>query len=103
MNCALIRYLNKCKGRSNRKIAKYVFHYQPITNLIKFDILKSQEAAFILNVNFFLQVRKIFNCGAFISQTIFMILAASLSSPAAIITCLTIAVGLGGFAWSGFG
>ncbi|KAJ9573903.1 hypothetical protein L9F63_008702 [Diploptera punctata] len=48
------------------------------------------------------QVRKLFNCGAFISQTIFMLLAAFLLSPAGSVTCLTIAVGLGAFAWSGF-
>lgn len=48
------------------------------------------------------QVRKLFNCGAFISQTVFMLLAAFLLTPVGSITCLTIAVGLGGFAWSGF-
>ncbi|XP_069674254.1 vesicular glutamate transporter 2-like [Periplaneta americana] len=48
------------------------------------------------------QVRKVFNCGAFISQTVFMLLAAFLLTPVGAVTCLTIAVGLGGFAWSGF-
>ncbi|GFG28742.1 hypothetical protein Cfor_02989 [Coptotermes formosanus] len=48
------------------------------------------------------QVRKLFNCGAFISQTVFMLLAAFLLTPAGAVTCLTIAVGLGAFAWSGF-
>ncbi|XP_025419440.1 vesicular glutamate transporter 1-like isoform X2 [Sipha flava] len=48
------------------------------------------------------QVRKIFNCGAFVSQTIFMCLAANSTSEVASITCLTLAVGLGAFAWSGF-
>ncbi|KAL0266390.1 UNVERIFIED_CONTAM: hypothetical protein PYX00_008943 [Menopon gallinae] len=61
------------------------------------DFLRSRE---ILSTT---AVRKIFNCTAFISQTIFMVLSAYLTSPAVIITCLTIAVGLGGFAWSGFG
>ncbi|XP_063991566.1 sialin [Diachasmimorpha longicaudata] len=48
------------------------------------------------------QVRKIFNCGAFLSQTIFMITSAFVSSATAAVVCITIAVGLGGFAWSGF-
>ncbi|CAB3387735.1 Hypothetical predicted protein [Cloeon dipterum] len=47
-------------------------------------------------------VRKLFNCGAFISQTTFMMLAAYLLTPLASVACLTVAVGLGGFAWSGF-
>ncbi|XP_030370470.1 sialin [Scaptodrosophila lebanonensis] len=48
------------------------------------------------------QVRRNFNCGAFLSQTIFMILTAYLLDPAWSVVCLTIAVGLGAFAWSGF-
>ncbi|XP_033219220.1 vesicular glutamate transporter 2.2 isoform X2 [Belonocnema kinseyi] len=48
------------------------------------------------------QVRKIFNCGAFLCQTIFMTTAAFVLNPAGAVSCLTIAVGLGGFAWSGF-
>lgn len=48
------------------------------------------------------QVRKVFNCGAFLSQTIFMLLAAKVLTPVASIILLTLSVGLGGFAWSGF-
>ncbi|EFA03048.1 vesicular glutamate transporter 2.2 [Tribolium castaneum] len=48
------------------------------------------------------QVRKLFNCGAFIAQTVFMLGAAFWLTPAGTISCLTLAVGLGGFAWSGF-
>ncbi|KAL2725286.1 vesicular glutamate transporter 22 isoform X3 [Vespula squamosa] len=49
------------------------------------------------------QVRKIFNCGAFIFQTIFMTSTAFVSTTVGAVICITIAVGLGGFAWSGFG
>ncbi|KAF5289891.1 hypothetical protein FQA39_LY14953 [Lamprigera yunnana] len=49
------------------------------------------------------QVRKTFNCGAYIAQTVFMLAAAYLLSPVGTTICLTLAVGLGGFAWSGFG
>lgn len=49
------------------------------------------------------QVRKAFNCGAFIFQTIFMICTAFILTPSGVVICITIAVGLGGFAWSGFG
>ncbi|XP_066582739.1 sialin [Prorops nasuta] len=49
------------------------------------------------------QVRKIFNCGAFIFQTVFMIATAFILKPTGAVACITIAVGLGGFAWSGFG
>ncbi|XP_051167950.1 vesicular glutamate transporter 2.2 [Leptopilina boulardi] len=48
------------------------------------------------------QVRKTFNCGAFLSQTMFMTAAAFVTNPVGAVACLTIAVGLGGFAWSGF-
>ncbi|XP_067676139.1 sialin-like [Haliotis asinina] len=47
-------------------------------------------------------VRRIFTCGAFAIQAVFMIAAGYLMTPVAGMTCLTIAVGLGGFAWSGF-
>ncbi|XP_063821196.1 sialin-like [Ostrinia nubilalis] len=47
-------------------------------------------------------IRKLFNCGAFISQTIFMVAAAYATTVTSCLICLTIAVGLGGFAWSGF-
>ncbi|XP_078048351.1 major facilitator superfamily transporter 9 isoform X2 [Augochlora pura] len=49
------------------------------------------------------QVRKLFNCGAFIFQTIFMTATGFIFTPAGVVICITIAVGLGGFAWSGFG
>lgn len=48
------------------------------------------------------QVRKLFNCGAFVSQTVFMYLAANSTTEVGSIFCLTMAVGLGAFAWSGF-
>ncbi|GLV41384.1 Major Facilitator Superfamily Transporter 9 [Carabus blaptoides fortunei] len=48
------------------------------------------------------QVRKIFNCGAFVAQTVFMLGAAFLLSPVGSMVCLTLAVGLGAFAWCGF-
>lgn len=48
------------------------------------------------------QVRRYFNCGAFLAQTVFMMLAALLLHPVNSMICITIAVGLGAFAWSGF-
>ncbi|KAG5678082.1 hypothetical protein PVAND_007784 [Polypedilum vanderplanki] len=48
------------------------------------------------------QVRRYFNCLAFLAQTIFMLLAAFLLHPTTSMVCITIAVGLGAFAWSGF-
>lgn len=48
------------------------------------------------------QVRKIFTCGAFLSQTIFMLTATYLLSPVGTTACISTAVGLGGFAWAGF-
>ncbi|XP_021932436.1 sialin-like isoform X2 [Zootermopsis nevadensis] len=48
------------------------------------------------------QVRKMFTCVAYLSQTIFMLLAAFLLTPAGAVTCISIAVGLGGFALAGF-
>lgn len=48
------------------------------------------------------QVRRYFNCGGFLAQTIFMMLAAYLLNPIASIMCIVIAVGLGAFAWCGF-
>ena len=48
------------------------------------------------------QVRRYFNCSAFLAQTIFMMLAAFLLHPVTSMVCITIAVGLGAFAWSGF-
>uniref|UniRef100_A0A7G3ATP0 Putative permease of the major facilitator superfamily protein n=1 Tax=Lutzomyia longipalpis TaxID=7200 RepID=A0A7G3ATP0_LUTLO len=48
------------------------------------------------------QVRKYFNCGAFLAQTVFMMLAAYLLDPVGTVACITVAVGFGAFAWSGF-
>lgn len=48
------------------------------------------------------QVRRYFNCAAFLAQTVFMLLAAFLLHPTTSIVCITIAVGIGAFAWSGF-
>ncbi|XP_013392278.1 vesicular glutamate transporter 3 [Lingula anatina] len=47
-------------------------------------------------------VRKLFTCGAYVFQTVFMITAAYLMTPAAAITAITIAVGFGGLTWAGF-
>lgn len=48
------------------------------------------------------QVRKVFNCTGFLSQTVFMLIAAFWSHPIGSIFCLTMAVGLGAMAWPGF-
>lgn len=48
------------------------------------------------------QVRRYFNCGGFLAQTVFMMLAAYLLDPTGTIICIIIAVGLGAFAWCGF-
>lgn len=48
------------------------------------------------------QVRKLFNCGAFVCQSIFMAATAYFMTPIIAISCITAAIGLGGFAWSGF-
>ncbi|XP_044011880.1 sialin-like [Aphidius gifuensis] len=48
------------------------------------------------------QVRKIFTCGAFIGQSIFIVLSGFLSSSFQVIFCITSAISIGGFAWSGF-
>ena len=48
------------------------------------------------------QVRRYFNCGAFLAQTVFMTMTAYLLDPTLSVVCITIAVGLGAFAWSGF-
>ncbi|XP_012945000.1 sialin [Aplysia californica] len=47
-------------------------------------------------------VRKVFTCGAFALQAVFMVAAGYLMSRAAAVACLTVAVGIGGFAWAGF-
>ncbi|XP_070534945.1 vesicular glutamate transporter 1-like [Ptychodera flava] len=46
--------------------------------------------------------RKLFNCTAFTLQAAFMIGTAYTRSAAVAVACLTIGVGFGGFAWSGF-
>ncbi|XP_050307576.1 sialin-like [Anthonomus grandis grandis] len=48
------------------------------------------------------QVRKIFNCTGFVTQTIFMMGAAFWSDRIGTVFCLSLAVGLGAFAWAGF-
>ncbi|XP_041771884.1 sialin-like [Anopheles merus] len=48
------------------------------------------------------QVRRYFNCGAFLAQTVFMLVGAYILRPAPTLTCITIAVGCGAFAWCGF-
>lgn len=48
------------------------------------------------------QVRRYFNCGGFLSQTVFMMAAAYIQSPTGSIICIITAVGLGAFAWCGF-
>lgn len=47
-------------------------------------------------------VRKIFTCSAFLSQVILMIVIAYVMTPVVVMVCLTISIGMGGFAWSGF-
>lgn len=48
------------------------------------------------------QVRKFFNCGGFLAQCTFMMLAAYVLQPTFVIVCLTLGVGLGAFSLSGF-
>uniref|UniRef100_A0A182Y2L1 Sialin n=1 Tax=Anopheles stephensi TaxID=30069 RepID=A0A182Y2L1_ANOST len=48
------------------------------------------------------QVRRYFNCGAFLVQTIFMLVGALILRPGPTLACITIAVGCGAFAWCGF-
>ncbi|KAL4228698.1 hypothetical protein ACF0H5_011741 [Mactra antiquata] len=47
-------------------------------------------------------VRKLFTCGAFFIQVVFMIGAGYTMTKTSCMICLTIAVGVGGFAWGGF-
>lgn len=56
----------------------------------KFDLLSTTNT------------RKFFTAGAFMSQALFMTIAAFTMTPGAAISCLSFAVGLGGFAWAGF-
>ena len=39
---------------------------------------------------------------AFVFQMVFLIITAYVMTPVAAVTCITIAVGVGGFAWAGF-
>lgn len=48
------------------------------------------------------QVRRFFNCLAFLGQTIFMLLAAILMDKVTSIVCITIAAAIGAFGWNGF-
>ncbi len=48
------------------------------------------------------QVRKLFTCGSYLCQTIFMSLTALLMFRGAAITCISLSLGCGGFAWAGF-
>nr|XP_023021827.1 sialin-like [Leptinotarsa decemlineata] len=48
------------------------------------------------------QVRRTFNCSGFVAQTVFMMTAAYWLHPVGTTFCLTMAVGLGAFAWAGF-
>ncbi|XP_064594982.1 vesicular glutamate transporter 2-like [Liolophura sinensis] len=47
-------------------------------------------------------VRKVYTCGAFLFQGVFIIAAGYVVSATAAVACITIAVGIGGFALSGF-
>lgn len=47
-------------------------------------------------------VRKLFNCFGFIAQCVFMLIVGFVMNKAAAVVCLTLAVGLGAFAWAGF-
>ncbi|KAB0797495.1 hypothetical protein PPYR_08488 [Photinus pyralis] len=59
-------------------------------------LLKKQ----IFNVT---QVRKIFTCGAYVGQAVFMIMAVYILTPTGSITCVSIASALGGLMWAGSG
>ncbi|XP_058831826.1 vesicular glutamate transporter 2-like isoform X2 [Topomyia yanbarensis] len=48
------------------------------------------------------QVRRNFNCAAFVVQTIFMILGVLILEPIPTISCITVAVAMGAFAWCGY-
>ncbi|GJQ86527.1 hypothetical protein Trydic_g10427 [Trypoxylus dichotomus] len=48
------------------------------------------------------QVRKIYNCSAFVAQTVFLLGTGFAGSAVGSTICLTLAVGLGAFAWAGF-
>jgi MFS family permease len=48
------------------------------------------------------QVRKIFNCGSFIGQALFLVACACIMHPVISITCLFLAASVGSFATSGY-
>ncbi|XP_059615198.1 vesicular glutamate transporter 1-like [Phlebotomus argentipes] len=48
------------------------------------------------------QVRRYFNCGAFIAQMAFMLLTAFITNPTLSIVFITLGVGAGAFPWSGY-
>lgn len=48
------------------------------------------------------QVRKALNCTGFLAQTVFIMISAYWFSQVGTTFCLTMAVGLGAFAWGGF-
>lgn len=48
------------------------------------------------------QVRKLFTCASYICQTLFMTLTAILMKRGWAITCISLSLGCGGFAWAGF-
>ncbi|ESO02282.1 hypothetical protein HELRODRAFT_65417 [Helobdella robusta] len=47
-------------------------------------------------------VRKVFNCTAFLCQALLITTMTFIMTPASVVICLTLAIGMGGFAWSGF-
>ncbi|CAI9737167.1 sialinsialin-like [Octopus vulgaris] len=47
-------------------------------------------------------IRKMFTCSAFVAQAIMMTVAGYLMTREAAVTCITVGVGIGGFAWAGF-
>ncbi|XP_065204041.1 vesicular glutamate transporter 3-like [Planococcus citri] len=48
-------------------------------------------------------IRKLFNCGAFLTQCGFMFMATRFQEPKILVVCLTFANGIGAFAWAAFG
>jgi len=48
------------------------------------------------------QVRKIFTCSSYVCQTVFMTATALFMFRGAAITCISLSLGCGGFAWAGF-
>ncbi|XP_055627263.1 vesicular glutamate transporter 2-like [Toxorhynchites rutilus septentrionalis] len=48
------------------------------------------------------QVRRYFNCSAFVMQTVFMVVGAIILEPVATVACIVVAVSMGAFAWCGY-